>query len=712
MRFCPVGCESDPRPALAMFTSMLISGKVNADISPFLGGARLVPLQKKDGGIRPIAVGCTWRRLAAKVLIRLHHTDFKDFFEPLQLGVGTSKGAEAIVHATQRLSDLNFKNEDFVIFQADFHNAFNLIDRSVFIQEVKTHFPKLSPFVEWCYCNPSNLYVPAGGSVLSQRILSVNGTQQGDPLGPFLFSIALHCLLRLIVDKVPNLSLNGWYMDDGTIAGNRSQISSVINLITKFGPSLGLHLNLKKSVLFSPSSSPIDAPLFSIDIGRATAGGITTLGCPIGSSDFVTNFFTKKLEKISCALQKLTSIKNSHIALSILLKCVAFCKFSFYIRVISSVIFHSFCKKFDRLVLDTLQKIVGVLFTPFAFEQAALPLSLGGLGLRSTFAHGPAAYISSFNGVQDMLLKLLPSIDKSILFDESVFSYSKQLLLSNIDPSSDIDLLMHTTSQKQISQPIDEFSLKQFLEKISQMDQARLFALRDSPQALLFDVPLAKARGFVLSPHVLRFLVCSRLGIPALCNEGDMCFQCSTPMDSLGYHMAVCQKAGSFILRHNALRDIIFKFCQSAAMSPIVEHHCFSSQPGLRADVFLPTGGFLGSCGVALDVTVIYPLQDSILPKSSVASLQGCSLGEAVKHAKYEKFCAEDNISLIPLAVEFFGCWGNEASLFFKHLAKHVACRFNNSVSDTLLQLYRQLSVCLVRYNAIAVLKRLPSVPD
>ena len=111
---------------------------------------------------------------------------------------------------------------------------------------------------------------------------------------------------------------------------------------------------------------------------------------------------------------------------------------------------------------------------------------------------------------------------------------------------------------------------------------------------------------------------------------------------------------------------------------------------------------------MALDVTVIHPLQVSILRKSSLARLQGCIHGEEVKHTKYDELCKEEKISLIPLAVEFFGCWGKEATNFFQVVAKDVACRFNSSESDTLLQLYRQLSVCLVRYNAKAVLKRLP----
>ena len=52
--------------AITIFVNFVISGKVLPAACPFFSGANLIGLDKSDGGIRPIAIGCTLRRLAAK----------------------------------------------------------------------------------------------------------------------------------------------------------------------------------------------------------------------------------------------------------------------------------------------------------------------------------------------------------------------------------------------------------------------------------------------------------------------------------------------------------------------------------------------------------------------------------------------------------------------------------------------------------------------
>ena len=56
--------------SLTNFTNFVLAGKVPEWVRPHFFGASLLAFAKKDGGVRPIAVGVTLRRLAAKVACR------------------------------------------------------------------------------------------------------------------------------------------------------------------------------------------------------------------------------------------------------------------------------------------------------------------------------------------------------------------------------------------------------------------------------------------------------------------------------------------------------------------------------------------------------------------------------------------------------------------------------------------------------------------
>lgn len=47
-------------------------------------------------------------------------------------------------------------------------------------------------------------------------ILSSSRVQQGDPLGPLGFVLALHPIVARIQRVVPGLLVNAWYLDDGS----------------------------------------------------------------------------------------------------------------------------------------------------------------------------------------------------------------------------------------------------------------------------------------------------------------------------------------------------------------------------------------------------------------------------------------------------------------------------------------------------------------
>ena len=53
-------------------------------------------------------------------------------------------------------------DKDFVVLKVDMKNPFNMVSRQVVLDECATFFPKLLPWVSWCYGTHPMLWHPLG----------------------------------------------------------------------------------------------------------------------------------------------------------------------------------------------------------------------------------------------------------------------------------------------------------------------------------------------------------------------------------------------------------------------------------------------------------------------------------------------------------------------------------------------------------------------
>ena len=176
--------------SLVDFINLLVlPGKINEKATATFYGGNGTALLKPDGGIRPIVSGHTVRRMAAKIVMRKLRSFCAKEFRPLQMGVGTPKGCEAAVHAVRAYVDSDAV-QDQVLLKIDFRNAFNSVHRDVVLKFFREKVPEIYGFVYQCYEESSYLFF--GNDTLD----SSEGVQQGDPLGPFLFSLAIMDIVK------------------------------------------------------------------------------------------------------------------------------------------------------------------------------------------------------------------------------------------------------------------------------------------------------------------------------------------------------------------------------------------------------------------------------------------------------------------------------------------------------------------------------------
>jgi hypothetical protein len=264
---------------------------------PFIFGASLCALKKKDGGIRPIAIGNIFRRLAAKIGCYKLQSDLHSYLTPNQLGVATKLGCESCIHSVRTYVH-NPENFGKILLKIDFSNAFNSIERDSMLQQVKDKTPSLFPFLNQCYREPSHLFF---GNYI---IPSVVGCQQGDPCGPMAFSLTVHPIVESITTE-----LNVWYLDDATIADVPDIVFENFKRIINTAKEVGLHINPNKCELFFCSDTVDEDVLrkfksLTSEILVVNKNNLELLGSPIFEDgfDFIAK---KKIEKVFLLLKNI-----------------------------------------------------------------------------------------------------------------------------------------------------------------------------------------------------------------------------------------------------------------------------------------------------------------------------------------------------------------------------------------------------------------------
>ena len=139
--------------ALTSLVNIVLAGNVPSYACGALYGASLCALNKKGGGIRPVAIGSAFRRLPAKLAARYGQAALSEYLRPVQLGVGTPGGCEALVHAAREFvsSTSRAADQPTVLVKVDLTKAFNSVDRANCLSEIRDKCPQIYPMMRQGY---------------------------------------------------------------------------------------------------------------------------------------------------------------------------------------------------------------------------------------------------------------------------------------------------------------------------------------------------------------------------------------------------------------------------------------------------------------------------------------------------------------------------------------------------------------------------------
>jgi len=120
--------------------------------------SNLISINKKDGGIRPIAVGNTLHRVVGKAVLRIPDTKEQvSSLHPGLCGVGVPYACEMVIMGVQALAHTR-STEDWIMVQADVKNAFNTVARDSMLHNSLAKVPTVYNWLAWSYQKPCPVY--------------------------------------------------------------------------------------------------------------------------------------------------------------------------------------------------------------------------------------------------------------------------------------------------------------------------------------------------------------------------------------------------------------------------------------------------------------------------------------------------------------------------------------------------------------------------
>ena len=737
--------STDGASAAADVVNLVANGDVPECVQPFLFGARLLALLKKDGGLRPIACGDVFRRCAGKWVVRCLSPQLGPELMPNQVGVGLPNGADVAVQCVRlfvREASAAFAPERMVVVTVDVRNAFNTMSRTAILAAVNAKLPDLLGYALAAYARPSLL-------CFGDRLLSSStGTQQGDPLGPVLYALTQsEAVLKApgVAEALSELDLYPAYLDDLTLGGRYEEVMATLAAFEARAATIGLQVNRTKTVLYA-TQDVLDSlpPAEPNDLPRKTFADLVVLGVPCCATAMECDSLLRPaVEKWRTLLGMIAQLPQRHIALAMLRFCAADTKVMHLMRGLGSLR-HSVTAfvpaedgdvddesgflaavvrdvdlwaECDAMIAECLRQLVGGVLPERAFEQAVSPCRNGGLGIRQIRPHATVAHAVAMRRAIEQSSAVCAVDCEDALRDYALAAVQSDPTLAK-DPSTR-DSLVSTLRlgkdevaardvQRSASERIELLRYRDRTNSIPPDDRrARAHAAVTTAKYAslwLYSSVFAGAPKLWLDDPTFYAAVRLRLGIPIGGLESLRCTFCqgASLCDPLGDHSLSCMAGGNKTLVHHSVVDQVMILANKAAAQPVREHHPFvGAHRNARLDVVVRMPGSRDQVELC-DVAVVHPLGASHLAHGYAFMAAGrggvADAYEQVKHRHYAAALATvTKTTLRPLVFDSFGGFSSSCSDLVKRLAREWGRRTGIADSTAIRNAMHRLNVEVVR---------------
>ncbi len=682
---------------------------------PALLDSTLIGLEKPGGrGVRPIAIGEVWLRLAG-LCAMASCPGAGQALAPLQLGVGIRGGAQCIGHA---LKAGIAADPDRVTLQMDWTNAFNSLQRKPMLDAIAERQPTLLPFATWVYRQPSRLFV-SGAPEGTPPIMSECGVRQGDPCGPLYFALTLQGPLESMSRRYPEAPGRA-YLDDSFLQGRAEHVIRAFPALCDLGAAIGLVARPDKCGVYSANVQAAAEVAQALGIAHCTAG-LMVAGTPIGTDEFITEHARAKADATCRAIDQLLELPLPAQDQFIILRSSLQMRVAHLPRVMPWDLAEAAVRRVEDKTASAAFRIAQ---RPEQQDrrQLTLPLRFGGMGILATSSSvANAAYLSAAAMTETAMRAGAPQFRPfagpsaegltqmwQALHAEGAGHWPEGALEVNQECIDDVlpgvqRVIGQLTAARKHEALLASFSLD---SEDGVRNLARLRSCASRPASIWLDT-LPTAPSLCLSDSAFACGLRHRLGLSHMpCNApGVQCF-CGHSMQagSTDHAMTCSTLSGAKTLRHDIIKDIWRRIAHRAGVTTSVEPvlrplrgaqaAALTNRQEARGDILL----VLNPLTVA-DVSVIHPAAATYARDAARTQGAAAANRDVHKRARYE-LSNPDGYAFRPLSIESYGHLGKPAMELLNTLASTAAeggtVRKDHFVSNAL----RELSVGLCRGNA------------
>ena len=433
---------------------------------------------------------------------------------------------------------------------------------------------------------------------------------------------------------------------------------------------------------------------------------------PIGSPQFCELDVGKRVDTIAATLDTIAKLPDEHCALYLLRYQVG--RMDYTMRTTPPDSCVSALRRFDSAVRRAFEIIIGKPTSEEQWVQACLPVRCRGMGMRSVQHIAPVAYYSSRAATWDRCEAIWPGF--SGLLRDPVRE-AERVINESLNSEDAVPILPcgdGVPSQKSISDKGAAARALGLLQPAPPLEKARLIAYSAPMVGRWLSAKPSPNADMHMSGQEVSICTSLQLGI-AVMNGGHLCRFCNSVTDSYGIHCGSCMAGGDVTLRHNKVRNLMYKYCCRGQMNPELEKAGILEEPGVfvdmarPADIFIPDFGEAGSSiRVALDVKVINALGNNhyleTLDGPMVAAenyRETASLRDDVRAR-----CAARGVRYEPLVFTTQGGCDKRTEALLSQIADVVArseCRESGAVKAEMLQ---AISMSIMKSVAKSIIRR------